>query len=100
MVGVYDMVGSIVNICLHRLVLEIWLYYITWLGLSSTLIYTYIVTMAMDGRLKASVVIWSVEAHESQEVDHVMRRGLGISSFSIVYHYTSHRLTVSVVYCN
>ena len=100
MVGVYDMVGSIVNICLHRLVLEISLYYITWLGLSSTLIYTYIVTMAMDGRLKASVVIWSVEAHESQEVDHVMRRGLGISSFSIVYHYTSHRLTVSVVYCN
>ena len=99
-VGVYDMVGSIVDICLHRLVLEIWLYYITWLGLSSTLIYTYIVTMAMDGRLKASVVIWSVEAHESQEVDHVMRRGLGISSFSIVYHYTSHRLTVSVVYCN
>ena len=72
--------------------LEIWLYYITWLGLSSILIYTYIVTMAMDGRLKASVVIhvvtmamngrlkasvviWSVEAHESQEVDHVMRRG-------------------------
>ena len=96
-VGVYDMVGSIVDICLHRLVLEISLYYITWLGL---LIYTYIVTMAMDGRLKASVVIWSVEAHESQEVDHVMRRGLGISSFSIVYHYTSHRLTVSVVYCN
>ena len=98
MAGVHDMVGSIVNICLHRLVLEIWLYYITWLGLSSILIYTYIVTMAMDGRLKASVVIWSVEAHESQEVDHVMRRGLGISSFSIVYHYTSHRLTVSVIY--
>ena len=97
MVGVHYMVGSIVNTCLHRLVLEISLYYITWLGL---LIYTYIVTMAMDGRLKASVVIWSVEAHESQEVDHVMRRGLGISSFSIVYHYTSHRLTVSVVYCN
>ena len=62
--------------------------------------YIYVVTMAMDGRLKASVVICSVEAHESQEVDHVMRRGLGISSFSIVYHYTSHRLTVSVVYCN
>ena len=56
-VGVYDMVGSIVDICLHRLVLEIWLYYITWLDLSSTLIYTYIVTMAMDGRLKASVVM-------------------------------------------
>ena len=108
MVGVYDMVGSIVNICLHRLVLEIWLYYITWLGLSSTLIYTYIVTMAMDGRLKASVVIhvvtmamdgrlkasvviWSVEAHESQEVGHVMRRGpnIEISSFSIAYYYTS-----------
>ena len=46
----------------------------------------HVVTMAMDGRLKASVVIWSVEAHESQEVDHVMRRGpnIGISSFSIV----------------
>ena len=32
----------------------------------------HVVTMAMDGRLKASVVIWSVEAHESQEVDHVI----------------------------
>ena len=108
MVGVYDMVGSIVNICLHRLVLEIWLYYITWLGLSSILIYTYIVTMAMDGRLKASVVIhvvtmamdgrlkasvviWSVEAHESQQADHIMRRGpnIDISSVSIVYYYTT-----------
>ena len=68
------------------------------LGLSSILIYMYIVTMAMDGRLKASVVIWSVEAHESQEVDHVMRRGpnIGISSFSIVYYYTStDRLSAS-----
>ena len=119
MVGVHNMVGSIVNTCLHRLVLEISLYYITWLGLSSILIYTYtvtmamdgrlkasvvihVVTMAMDGRLKASVVIWSVEAHESQEVDHAMRRGpnIGISSFSIVYYYTSHRPTVSIVYCN
>ena len=92
------------------LVLEISLCCITWLGLLLILIYTYIVTMAMDGRLKASVVIhvvtmamdgrlnasvviWSVEAHESQEVDHVMSRGpnIGIYSFSIVYYYTSYR---------
>ena len=76
---------------LHYVVLEIWLYYITWLGLSSTLIYTYIVTMAMDGRLKASVVIWSVEAHESQQADHIMRRGpnIDISSVSSVCYYTT-----------
>ena len=45
----------------------------------------------MDGRLKASVVIWSVEAHESQEVDHIMRRGpnIDMSSVSIVCYYTT-----------
>ena len=107
------------QVIVFGLVLEISLCCITWLGLSSILIYMYIVTMAMDGRLKASVVIhvvtmamdgrlkasvviWSVEAHESQEVDHVMSRGpnIGIYSFSIVYYYTSYRPIVSIVYCD
>ena len=110
------------QVIVFGLVLEISLCCITWLGLSSILIYMYIVTMAMDGRLKASVVIhvvtmamdgrlnasvviWSVEAHESQEVDRVttiLSRGpnIGIYSFSTVYYYTSHRPIVSIVYCD
>ena len=52
----------------------------------------HIVTMAMDGRLKASVVIWSVEAHEGQEVDHIMRRGPNIDTSSVSIAHESQEV--------
>ena len=64
----------------------------TMYGWSKASVVIHVVTMAMDGRLKASVVIWSVEAHEGQEVDHIMRRGPNIDTSSVSIAHESQEV--------
>ena len=71
MVGVYDMVGSIVNICLHRLILEIWLYYIGVRGFGNMALLHYVVGSIVNTHLHVYSHDgngWSVESQCSHLV--------------------------------